>query len=251
MSWPTYHNSGRVRKFFCNLGITAPITLRYQNFSKKYKALSFEEFVAFDDSINFRLGTGSGSEIDNVLSSADNVITNSGALSSFEAYLSKLDFLHEEILRPKWDTYFMHVATLVSKRSTCFRRAVGAVLTQNNRIIATGYNGAPFGIDNCNKGGCPRCVGAAPVGKELEKCICIHAEENAVIEAGFALARGATIYTTTFPCLLCAKAIIQVGISRIVYFKEYHSELAEKLFKDAGLKVDQLSPFVVGPYLKV
>ncbi len=145
----------------------------------------------------------------------------------------------------------MQIALLVAKRANCFRRAVGAVMVKENRIIATGYNGAPFGIPNCNKGGCPRCIGAKVIGKDLDKCICIHAEENAVIEAGRYNCKGATIYTTTFPCLLCTKALVQAGVNRVAYFKEYDSKLSFDLFAKAGVILEKVDPFVLESYLKL
>jgi dCMP deaminase len=101
------------------------------------------------------------------------------------------------------------------------KRAVGAVIVNDLRIISTGYNGTPFGCVNCKDGGCDRCNSNAPSGVNLDSCLCIHAEENAVIEAGRAKSNGGTIYVTLFPCLTCAKSVIQAGIKRIVYNREY------------------------------
>lgn len=209
--------------------------------------MTLEEFVQFDDWVNF--GTTSGSEMRNLITHADFVVHNTGNTQQLRDYLNSLEFLNPEIVRPGWDRYFMQLAELASRRSNCFRRAVGAVLAKDYRIIATGYNGAPFHITNCNKGGCPRCIGAKVIGKDLDKCICIHAEENAVIESGRANGKGATLYTTTFPCLLCAKAIVQAGIKRLVYFREYDMGVPLKFIKDAGIEVSFISPFVLGNYI--
>lgn len=78
----------------------------------------------------------------------------------------------------------MQLAHLVSKRTNCMKRAVGCVIARDFRIVATGYNGTPFGMENCNKGGCDRCNSLTVAGVGLEMCVCMHAEENAVIESG-------------------------------------------------------------------
>jgi dCMP deaminase len=88
------------------------------------------------------------------------------------------------------------------------KRMVGAVIVNDFRIAATGYNGTPFLTTNCNQGGCKRCNSNTPQGVGLDECICIHAEENAVIEAGRAKAKGGTLYVTLFPCLMCAKTCV-------------------------------------------
>lgn len=211
--------------------------------------MRLEEFVRFDDSVNFSEKQDEG--IAGCMKNADLVIPNNGTLDAFLKQVDSMNFVDDALLRPKWDTYFMQIALLVAKRSNCFRRAVGAVLTKEHRIVATGYNGTPFGIENCNRAGCPRCVGAKVVGKDLDKCVCIHAEENAVIEAGRSNAKGCTVYTTTFPCLFCTKALIQAGVTKLVYYKEYDMDLPFQMFKDAGVDVQRVIPFVLGPVLKL
>jgi dCMP deaminase len=101
------------------------------------------------------------------------------------------------------------------------KRAVGAVIVNDLRIVSTGYNGTPFGFLNCSEGGCQRCNSNTPSGVALDECLCIHAEENAVIEAGRAKANGGTIYVTLSPCLTCSKTVVQAGIKRIVYNRKY------------------------------
>jgi deoxycytidylate deaminase len=118
------------------------------------------------------------------------------------------DFLNRNLLRPEWDTYFMRLAEVAATRSNCMKRHVGAIIVSDNRIVSTGYNGTPFYSLNCNEGGCKRCNSNAHSGSGLDECLCIHAEENAVIEAGRRNAMGATIYCTTYPCLLCAKSLV-------------------------------------------
>lgn len=141
--------------------------------------------------------------------------------------------------RPGWDAYFMAIAQVVKLRSNCRRRDVAAVVTRDNRIVSTGYNGTPSGIRNCFEGGCARCAGAAASGENLGECICAHAEENAIVQAahyGVALA-GATLYCTESPCLICAKMIISAGIREVVYQNDYRfTRQVAALFREAGIR---------------
>ncbi|KAJ2106393.1 Deoxycytidine monophosphate (dCMP) deaminase [Coemansia sp. S142-1] len=182
-----------------------------------------------------------------VLSSANVTIANTFAtISDLHAYLHHLDLLNPERLRPSWDTYFMLLSELASHRANCMKRKVGCILVKDNQIIATGYNGTPKGITNCNEGGCPRCNDGTPCGVSLDHCLCIHAEENALLEAGRGRVRNATdvvLYCNTCPCLGCAKKIVQVGVKVVVYSKGYGmDELTLKLFKEANIVVRQHTP---------
>ena len=105
-------------------------------------------------------------------------------LGFYSTALTSYNFGDFSIVRPNWDKYFMQLAHLVSKRTNCMKRAVGCVLVKDFRIVATGYNGTPFGMENCNQGGCARCNSMTASGAGLDQCYCMHAEENAVIEGG-------------------------------------------------------------------
>lgn len=140
--------------------------------------------------------------------------------------------------RPGWDEYFMRIAQVVALRSNCRRRHVAAVIVKDRRIISTGYNGAPRGIKNCDAGGCPRCNSDVPSGTALEECICCHGEENAIVQAAYhgISVKGATLYTTFSPCLLCAKMIINAGIAEVVYGERYTIDAtAQRILKEAGV----------------
>ncbi len=141
--------------------------------------------------------------------------------------------------RPSWDEYFMKIAHLVKERSTCLRRKVGAVLVKDRRILATGYNGAPKGLPHCAVTGCLRERMKIPSGERQELCRGVHAEQNAIIQAAvFGVStKGATLYTTTFPCVVCAKLIINAEIKEIVYDAEYEDKLAKQILEEAGIKV--------------
>ncbi len=148
----------------------------------------------------------------------------------------------EEHPRPDWDEYFMDIAHVVSKRGNCCRRKVAAVIVRDRRIISTGYNGTPRGIDNCYEGGCPRCASDAPSGSELGECVCAHAEENAIVQAAYhgISVRDGSLYCTLSPCLMCAKMIINAGITEVVYETEYHFTAQSRgLFTAAGVACRQ------------
>ncbi|MFA5430232.1 MAG: cytidine/deoxycytidylate deaminase family protein [Candidatus Omnitrophota bacterium] len=141
--------------------------------------------------------------------------------------------------RPSWDEYFLELAQLVSKRTTCLRRAVGAVLVKNKRILATGYNGAPSGLKHCSQTGCMREKMNIPSGQRHELCRGLHAEQNVLLQAALhgIGTRGSVIYITHQPCVICAKMLINAGIAEVVTCGEYPDENARKFLKEAGIKV--------------
>jgi len=131
----------------------------------------------------------------------------------------------------------MEITELVSKRSTCLRRKVGAIIVQDKRIFTTGYNGAPKGLPHCLEIGCLREEKEVASGERQELCRGLHAEQNAIVQAasyGISI-KGSILYCTTQPCVTCAKMIINAGIKRIIYQEKYPDELARKLFKEAGV----------------
>ncbi len=144
--------------------------------------------------------------------------------------------------RPPWHEYFMEIASLVAMRSTCLRRAVGAVIVKENRILATGYNGAPSGIRHCSETGCLRETMKIASGQRHELCRGIHAEQNAIIQAaryGVQI-KGSDMYCTNLPCSICTKMIINAGIKRIFYQEGYADELSEGLLAEAGIELVQI-----------
>ena len=129
----------------------------------------------------------------------------------------------------------MEMAQVASKRATCMRRSVGAVIVKDKRLLATGYNGTPRGIAHCEEVGCLRTKLNVPSGKMHELCRGIHAEQNAVIQAAVhgVSVDGGTLYCTHQPCVVCTKILINAGIKRIVYANPYPDELAENMMKEA------------------
>lgn len=149
--------------------------------------------------------------------------------------------------RPTWDEYFMLQAELAKLRSNCITRQVGAVIVRDHRQIATGYNGTPPGVTNCFEGGCKRCImrneGKIQSGEGLDRCICNHAEANAIMNCAIlgvgSGTKDTTLYTTFVTCLECSKMAITIGIKRIVCLGSY-PETDFNLLKEADVKVDIL-----------
>ena len=143
-------------------------------------------------------------------------------------------------MRPSWDEYFMGIARLVSTRSTCLRRQVGAVIVRDRRILTTGYNGPPRGIAHCDVVGCLREQMGVPSGQRLDICRALHAEQNAIIQAALhgVSTEGAMIYVTHQPCFTCAKMIINAGIVRVVYGDGYPDELARQVLEEARVELE-------------
>jgi dCMP deaminase len=144
--------------------------------------------------------------------------------------------------RPAWDDYFMAITHEVSNRSTCLRRHTGAVLVKDRRILATGYNGSPSGLAHCGDVGCLREQQGIASGRAHELCRGIHAEQNAIVQAalhGVAI-EGATLYSTHQPCVLCAKMLINAGVTTIFYAAPYPDALAEEMLAEAGVDLTHL-----------
>jgi dCMP deaminase len=141
--------------------------------------------------------------------------------------------------RPSWDEYFLEVACLVSRRSTCLRRSVGAVLVRDKKILATGYNGAPSGVKHCIDIGCIREKLNIPSGQRHELCRGLHAEQNVLLQAALhgSSTKGSVLYVTNQPCMICAKMLINAGINEIVIREGYPDETAGKFLKEAKIKV--------------
>ena len=145
--------------------------------------------------------------------------------------------------RPTWDLYFMEIASIVSKRSTCRRRNVGAVAVKEKRILSTGYNGAPMGLAHCIDSGCLRETLKIASGERHELCRGLHAEQNAIIQAAYhgVSINGADIYSTHLPCSICMKMIINAGIKRVFYIDGYSDELAIELVNESGIMLQKVN----------
>lgn len=143
------------------------------------------------------------------------------------------------------DDYFMQIATLISQRSTCIKRQVGAVLVKNSHIISTGYNGAPSGFKHCTEDTCVRKN--LKSGEKPELCRGVHAEINCVLQAalhGTSINGDTTLYSTTFPCMNCLKLLINSEINRLVYKEGYAMEnkVKEDMLKESKMIIQKYNP---------
>jgi dCMP deaminase len=133
----------------------------------------------------------------------------------------------------------MAIAKMVSKRATCLRRSVGAILVKDKRILATGYNGAPAGLKHCEEVGCLRESSSIPSGQRHELCRGLHAEQNVIIQAAYhgISIKGATLYCTNKPCVICSKMLINAGIRKIYYDEGYDDALSDQMLAEAGVEL--------------
>jgi dCMP deaminase len=145
----------------------------------------------------------------------------------------------ERLPRPSWEEYFMQIAEVVSTRSSCLRRSVGAVLVKNKQILATGYNGVPRGMRHCEEVGCLRDRLGIPSGERQELCRGLHAEQNAIIQAAYhgVAVNGAEVYSTLQPCVTCAKTLINAGIVAVYFRGVYPDDLSMEMFEEAGTRL--------------
>jgi dCMP deaminase len=236
------------RPFFILVSVDAPVSVRWKRFQARLKrqnssfsSLTLEDFLLKSDEHLYSPDSGL---LPLISRATIRLINTSSDLAHLYATLGKLDLTNEDRLRPSWDQYFMQLASLAAQRSNCMKRRVGCVLVREKRVISTGYNGTPRGLKNCGEGGCPRCNEGQGSGVGLGTCLCIHAEENALLEAGRERIReGAILYCDTCPCLTCSIKITQVGISEVVYSQTYSMDReTAAIFKEAGVRLRQFVP---------
>lgn len=229
------------RPFFLHISIDAPLKIRYQRHKAHYPQLSFTEFIETSDSQAYN----QKALIIEVISKASiKIINTSTIVENLYVQLSELNLLDQTRLRPNWDAYFMRLADLAALRSNCMKRRVGCVIARDKRVIATGYNGTPRHMTNCNEGGCPRCNNGNGSGATLSTCLCLHAEENALLESGRdRIGDNAVLYCNTCPCLTCSVKIVQSGIKEVVYSLDYSmDDTSSKVLKAGGVILRQYTP---------
>ncbi|MFQ5514259.1 MAG: deaminase [Myxococcota bacterium] len=231
---------------FLLLWVEAAPRTRFERSRRRGRPGDASSFAEFELQEQRERGDGEGpaQQLRAVRALADEVVENDGDLEALHERLGRVLrgrlFFRE---RPGWDEYFMSIARVVASRSNCIKRKVGALIVFDRRIISTGYNGTPRGVLNCSEGGCPRCAGAVESGTRLDECVCSHAEENAITQAAYhgVPVRGAAIYTTFSPCLMCTKMIINAGIQEVVYDAPFVlEELSLGLLREAGVKARSL-----------
>ncbi|EFW19817.1 Deoxycytidine monophosphate (dCMP) deaminase [Coccidioides posadasii str. Silveira] len=235
-----------LRPFFLLVSIDAPITLRWRRFTdrcwrKQLEPPELERFVLLNDQHQYQHKNG----VVYVDAHAHIRLFNaSSSIHDLHAALDALDILNHQRLRPSWDEYFMQLASLAAQRSNCMKRRVGCVLVKDRRVMSTGYNGTARNTRNCNQGGCPRCNLVQGTAQALSTCLCLHAEENALLEAGRErIGEGCILYCNTCPCLTCSVKIAQLGISEVVYSQAYDMDReTAAILEEAGVKLRQFSP---------
>lgn len=237
----------RRTKDFALLSIEANPKIRFERLKARNRdgdAKTYEDFLRHEERERHSLDP-TKQNLEACAKLADHHIQNNGTVEDLH---KKLDKLFIDILmhapRPGWDLYFIRIARVAASRSNCMKRKVAALIVKDGRIISTGYNGTPRGTVNCNEGGCPRCNAFKPSGHNLSECYCSHAEENAIVQSAYhgIEIKGASIYTTFSPCLLCTKMIINSGLKEVVFNQAYPlGEDAINLLKQARVKVRKLS----------
>jgi dCMP deaminase len=235
----------RDAKNFKLIRVEAPLELRFERIRRRAREsdpITFEKFVELEE--REAEGAVNAQNLLKVEAMADYELLNDGSLEQLYPLIDRLSLqIIQEVSRPGWDEYFMNIAKVVASRSNCMKRKVAALIVRDKRVVSTGYNGTPRGTRNCNEGGCPRCNNMAVSGTALDECLCSHGEENAIVQASFhgVSVKGAVIYSTFAPCLMCAKMIINSGIQEVVYNMDYPlNGSAFKLFSEAGVFVRQL-----------
>ncbi len=233
----------RDRSDFFLLNVEARSEIRFERIRERARESdppSLEEFRQLEQR-EAASEESHGQQLDACTSLADAIVENNGTLEELHREMSRLlSRLMKQVQRPDWDDYFMRMARVASLRSNCIKRKVGAVIVQDRRIISTGYNGTPRGTRNCFEGGCARCNNLASSGTQLEECLCSHGEENAITQAAYhgVSVKGALLYTTFAPCLMCTKMIINAGIAEVVYSQEYPlNDTSFKLLQEAGVQI--------------
>ena len=229
------------------LVLDAPQEIRFERVVARGGARtpkSFEDFVELEER-EMASDDPAHQQLRATWAKADARLENEGDIPALEQRLDRTvtGWLMES-KRPDWDEYFMQIAKIVSLRSNCMKRKVAAVVVKDKRIISTGYNGTPRGVKNCNEGGCPRCNAFGQSGAGLGECLCSHAEENSIVQAAYhgISVKGATLYSTFSPCLICTKMIINAGIAEVVFNMEYPLlDVSQSLLREAGVQVRKVS----------
>ena len=162
-----------------------------------------------------------------------------------KAASAKIPKINVVLNRPSWKVYFTQIAKMVASRSTCMRRQVGAVIVRENRILATGYNGAPSCLKHCSElpEGCLREAKKIPSGERQELCRGLHAEQNAILQAaafGVSL-KGSEIYVTHQPCVTCAKMLINSGTEKVFFLGDYPDSLSLRMLEEGKITLERVT----------
>ncbi|MDO8469173.1 MAG: deaminase [Candidatus Peribacter sp.] len=223
------------------IGVTASPDMIVERITRRNREgapLSREEVLA---KLNKERGIGEppeGQQVQRCLDQADFLIVNEGTLQDLDAKLTHFERLESGEDRPTFHEVFMEIAYTWAKRATCLRRRVGAVIAKDKQQLTAGYNGAPRGVPHCAEmGGCLRAKLGIPSGQRAEICRGTHAEQNAITQAAkFGICiEGGTLYCNTFPCVICAKMILNAGITTVVYDSDYDDPLSKEILGQQSL----------------
>jgi dCMP deaminase len=244
---PEEVNTLRQRKDFIMIFVDAPFETRYQRSIARQrasdKAVSKEQFRANEE--RELVGDGPGQQLMKCKEMADIILRNDGSIEQLNAKLDKILAVYLKkfkYVRPAWDDYFLEIARVVAKRSTCDRGMTSAVIVRDKRMLTAGYAGAPAGLPQCDEIGHQFQEVISEEGIKSKHCVrTAHAEQNAMVQAarmGISI-NGATMYCKMTPCHVCAKLIINAGIKRVVCEKDYHgAKLTPGMFKQAGIELE-------------
>ncbi|CAE6472423.1 unnamed protein product [Rhizoctonia solani] len=226
-----------------------------------------EQFIQNSDKERFGPGLAGRDSLNDILQSISHVsITNDfPEIAPLHDHLASLALTNPERTRPGWDDYFMVFTSFssfpamqlyetpcrsgpstqqTSRLDGVISPTIPTCLPRDLTLYPIRYNGTPRGLVNCNQGGCKRCNGTAKSGEAYDSCLCLHAEENALLEAGHdRVGENSTLYCNTCPCLRCTIKIVQSGVTEVVYNKSYSmDEASASIFKEAGVILRQHSP---------
>lgn len=217
------------------VGVTAGIdtlVTRLQERSRDGEEQTREEIIA---KIEREKGLGEpawGQQVQRCIADTDFMIINEGTLAELEMKVDHFLRLLSGEDRPTFHEIFMEIAYAWSKRATCLRRKVGAVIAKDKQQLTAGYNGAPKGVPHCAEiGGCLRQKLGIPSGQRHEICRGTHAEQNAITQAAkFGIPiEGSTLYCNCFPCVICTKMLLNAGITTVVYDSDYDDPLSKEI----------------------
>ena len=236
------------------LAIDADLQIRYSRISGRQSEtdrISFERFRE-DERREIFSTDPNKQNLSACIKMADFVLNNDGTLEDLHRQIEEVyrkiilekgqERKLEEQKRLSWDDYFMKIAAVIAERSTCHRHNIGAIIVKDKRVLTTGYNGAARGVDNCLKLGCLKDERKIAPGTGHETCRAIHAEQNAIIQAGLHGIKidDSKMYCTHTPCGVCAKIIVNAGIKEVYSYHDYSDEEARNFLIKAGVKLVKL-----------
>lgn len=232
-------------KDFFLVAVDAPVELRLERAKKRGRMENVETLADFIEIENKEKSQNSSHQnIEFCMEQADFKIFNTGDKKSLYNQIQDIMNKLQKNTRPSWEEYFLKMAFLVAERSTCTRHHIGAIIVKDKHVLTTGYNGAARKTDDCLKLGCLRDELGIPSGERHEICRAIHAEQNAIIQAGVhgANIEGGILYCTHTPCIICAKMIVNAGIKEVVTCSSYpdNFNLVLDLFNEANVKMRRI-----------